>query len=290
MTAARIARTVDEPPLDDNRELVAGGLAAMVGSLFQTLPPAGGFSQTQVNSAAGARTQLSEVVTGLLAAAVALFLGPVLSDLPQAVLAAVVIVAVSGLVDVTAFQRLWRFDRLEFLVAVATAAAALAFDLLVGVVVGIALTIYLVFRSLNHPVVVEMRRDPASGELAPARDRDLPVPGLLVLRVEGGIYTLNVRHVQEEVMRRVAAEDRDVRVLVIDAGGTSDTSVTVMDVLAETDQVLERQGVMLWVAALPEKAKQKARRMDKYDDWVTKGKIHRTVAGAVANYEQADES
>jgi hypothetical protein len=47
---------------------------------------------------------------------------------------------------------------------------------------------------------------------------------------------------------------------------------------------------MLWVAALPEKAKQKARRMDKYDDWVTKGKIHRTVAGAVANYEQADES
>jgi hypothetical protein len=63
-----------------------------------------------------------------------------------------------------------------------------------------------------------------------------------------------------------------------------------MDVLAETDQVLERQGVMLWVAALPEKTKQKARRTDKYDYWVTRGKIHRTVAGAVARYEQADKS
>ncbi len=285
LTAGRIARSVDDPPLDNNREFMANGLGAIAGSVIQALPPAGGFSQTQVNDQAGAKTQLSGLVTSLLALAVALFIAPVLSDLPQATLAAVVIVAVSGLLDPSGFRRLWRIDRAEFVGAVATAVCALAFDLLAGVIVGVAASFYLVLRSLNHPVVIELRRDPVSGELLHARAHDPEMPGLLILRVEGGIYTMNVRRVQAELLERVDGLERALQVVILDTSGTSDTSVTVLDLLLETDQLMARRGTDLWLAGLPEKAHEKARRARFYADWDARSKIYPSVSSAVNAYE-----
>lgn len=285
LTAGRIARSVDDPPLDNNREFMANGLGAIAGSVIQALPPAGGFSQTQVNDQAGARTQLSGLVTSLLALAVALFIAPVLSDLPQATLAAVVIVAVSGLLDPSGFRRLWRIDRAEFVGAVATAVCALAFDLLAGVVVGVAASFYLVLRSLNHPVVIELRRDPVSGELLHARAHDPEMPGLLILRVEGGIYTMNARRVQAELLERVDGVERAPQVVILDTSGTSDTSVTVLDLLLETDQLMAKRGTDLWLAGLPEKAREKARRARFYADWDARSKIYPSVSSAVNAYE-----
>lgn len=285
LTAGRIARSVDDPPLDNNREFMANGLGAIAGSVIQALPPAGGFSQTQVNDQAGAKTQLSGLVTSLLALAVALFIAPVLSDLPQATLAAVVIVAVSGLLDPSGFRRLWRIDRAEFVGAVATAVCALAFDLLAGVVVGVAASFYLVLRSLNHPVVIELRRDPVSGELLHARAHDPEMPGLLILRVEGGIYTMNARRVQAELLERVDGVERAPQVVILDTSGTSDTSVTVLDLLLETDQLMAKRGTDLWLAGLPEKAREKARRARFYADWDARSKIYPSVSSAVNAYE-----
>lgn len=285
LTAGRIARNVDDPPLDNNREFMANGLGAIAGSVIQALPPAGGLSQTQVNDQAGAKTQLSGLVTSLLALAVALFIAPVLSDLPQATLAAVVIVAVGGLLDPGGFRRLWRIDRAEFVGAVATAVCALAFDLLAGVIVGVAASFYLVLRSLNHPVVIELRRDPVSGELLHARAHDPDVPGLLILRVEGGIYTMNVRRVQAELLERVDGLERALQVVILDTSGTSDTSVTVLDLLLETDQLMAKKGTDLWLAGLPEKAQEKARRARFYADWDARSKIYPSVSSAVSAYE-----
>ena len=96
---ARAQRQRAEPPIDSDQELLANGVAALVGGFSQCLPPAGGFSQSAVNQRAGARTQLAGVTTAVLAVLVALFLGPVLDDLPSAILAAMVMVAVLGLVQ-----------------------------------------------------------------------------------------------------------------------------------------------------------------------------------------------
>ena len=171
VTAGRIARQPDDPPIDNDQEYIATGVATIVGSFFHTVPPAGGFSQTQVNTNAGARTQLSELVTVVLAVAVALFLAPVLGDLPEATLGAIVVVAVLGLIKVDEMRRLGAIDPLEFWIAAITAFFALAFNLLIGVLVGVFLTIYFVLRALNHPVVVELRRSPTSNELLPAPRR-----------------------------------------------------------------------------------------------------------------------
>jgi high affinity sulfate transporter 1 len=285
VTAARIARRSDDPPLDNNQEFVAGGAATLVGSFFQTAPPAGGFSQTQVNTNAGANTQLSELVTVALAVAVALFLAPVLSDLPEATLGAIVTVSVLGLVAVKDLRRLGDIDRLELVIAAITAFAALALNLLAGVVAGVILTFYFVLRSLNHPVIVELRRPAGRRDLVAAREGDDPIPGLLVLRIEGGLYTLNIRNVQDEIYRRVAACETRPEVLVLDVGGTADTSVTVMDVMNETNHELASAGTTMWVAALPVRAEAKARRTPMWDVWAGDRRVFPTVAAAVEVFE-----
>ena len=118
---ARAQRQRAEPPVDSDQELLANGFAALAGGLSQCMPPAGGFSQSAVNQRAGAKSQLAGVVTAVLAVLVALFLGPVLEDLPNAVLAAMVMVAVVGLVSPADFVRYWRIDRAEFWVAAVVA-------------------------------------------------------------------------------------------------------------------------------------------------------------------------
>ncbi len=284
VTAARIARRPDDPPLDNNQEYVAVGAATLAGAFFQTVPPAGGFSQTQVNTGAGAQTQLSELVTVAWALAVALLLAPLLSDLPEATLGAVVVVAVLGLINVAELARLRRIDPVELVVAVITGVFALATNLLVGVLVGVLLTFYLVLRRLNHPLVVELRQPPGGGELEPARPADVAIPGLLVLRIEGGLYTMNVRGVQAEILARVDVAKPGV--VLLDVGGTADTSVTVMDVFAETDQQLARQGRELWVAAIPVHALEKAERAAAWRAWVDGGKVYRSVADAVSTFQR----
>lgn len=284
VTAGRLSRQPDDPPVDNNQEYIAVGAASVAGAFFQTVTPAGGFSQTQVNTDAGAKTQLSELVTVAWAILIALLLAPVLSDLPEAVLGAIVVVAVGGLISIPAFVRLGRIDRVELVIAVLTAVAAVAVDMLVGVIVGVVLTFWFVLRTLNHPVIAELRRSPATGELEPARQGDVPVAGLLVLRIEGGLYTLNIRRVQAEIYAR-AATDPPPSVVLLDAGGTADASVTVMDVVTETDQHLAKQGVSLWVAALPARALEKAQRTAAWSTWADAGKLHRTVTDAVAAYE-----
>ena len=107
---------------------------------------------------AGARTQASGLVTAALAVLVALFLAPVLSDLPQATLGAMVVVATLGLVDIGAFARFWRINKLEFAIALATALIGLTAGLLPAVAVGVLFTLYLVLRELNQPHVVQLRR------------------------------------------------------------------------------------------------------------------------------------
>ncbi len=286
VTAARIARRPDDPPLDNEREYVAVGIATVAGAFFQSVPPAGGFSQTQVNSNAGARTQLSELVTASLAVLVALFLAPVLSDLPEATLGAIVVVAVAGLIDLAEFRRLAVVSKAELSIAVVTALVALLANLLVGVVVGVVLTLYYVMHTLNHPVVVELRRQDGGTDWLPARDRDEILPGLLVLRVEGGMYTQNIHRIQERIYDEVDGREETPDVLVLDVGGTADTSVTVMDVIMETDHRLARQGTELWVAAVPVRAREKATRLAAWEDWTAQGKIHVSVAAAVAAYER----
>ncbi len=138
---ARSLRTADEPQIDSNQELFATGAANTVGSFFGTLFTRGGLVQSAVNQSAGARSQLATVVTVVLAVLVALFLGPVLSLMPEATLAAMVFVAVAGLINVPELVRWARISRVDFWIALSVAIIGLTAGLLSAVAVGVVVTL-----------------------------------------------------------------------------------------------------------------------------------------------------
>ncbi len=283
VSVGRSVRRPADPPIDNDQELVANGAASVAGAFFGSLPPAGGFSQTAVNERAGAQTQVSALATVVLAMAAALFLGPVLDELPQATLGAMVIVAVLGLIKPSEIVFLARFDRLELFVALLTAAVGLTAGLLVAVAVGVAANLLLVLRELNHPDVDELRSGP-DGALVPASPGLPPIPGLLVVRIGAPLYTANARAVQRTIVQHVDETGPRPEVVVIDATVIGRLSVTVLEVFRELDQQLRNAGTELWIASLPPRALAQARQAPGWATLHRAGRLYPTASAAVAAF------
>jgi sulfate permease, SulP family len=285
-SVAGAVRRRDEPAIDNDQELAANGIACVAGAIFRAMPSAGGFSQTAINQRAGARTQLSEIVTALLAVACALFLGGVLSDLPQATLGCMVVVAVVGLIKPSELRRFWRLDRLSFWVAVITAASGLVLGLLPAVLVGVLLTLLLVLHELNAVGLTELQPTSSGDDVLVAGAATRPVPALLVLRVDGPIYTANVRNIHRRIVAAVDAAGPDTVVLDLSAIGA--TSVTVLDQSIDLEQELATRGVGLWFTALTPRVLAMASRAPRWGELQAAGRVFPTVLAAIRHYE-ADE-
>ena len=285
LAVARSVRRASEPAIDNNQELVAGGLACVAGAFFRAMPSAGGFSQTAINQRSGARTQLSELVTVVLAIACALFLGDVLSDLPQATLGCMVIIAVLGLIDPEEFVQFWRLSRLEFWVASVTAASGLIFGLLPAVLVGVLLTLVLVLFELDRVGVTELQPTAADRDVEAAGDHTARVPGLLILRFDGPLYTANVRSVNRKI---IASVDRSsgTRVLALDATALGRVSLTVMHEFAELEHELRDRDVNLWIVALPPDTLRLARQAPRWRELVQASRLYPTSLAALSAFRR----
>ena len=205
----------------------------MAGAFFRTLPSAGGFSQSAVNKGAGARTQAAALVTVGLALLVGLFLGPVLSLLPQATLAALVFVAVFGLIDVKALRELWRVSRRDFAIAAVTAGVGLTAGLLEAVAVGVVFTLLLVLSILDRPRVA-----------LTAKHYDVAIVAVL-----GPLYTANVLGTERRVLD-VVDDVPGLRIMVLDLTVIQGMSVTIIDTLTDLDHELAATGVELRIAGI----------------------------------------
>ncbi|MCT1396379.1 SulP family inorganic anion transporter [Microbacterium sp. p3-SID338] len=258
---ARSLRQATEPQIDSDQELFATGAANTVGAFFSAMPAAGGFSQSAVNQGAGARSQLATLTTVALAVAVALFLAPVLSLLPEATLAAMVFTAVAGLVNIPELVRWARISRMDFWVATAVAAIGLTAGLLPAVAVGVVVTLVLVLRELNIPRIrVVGRRGSALG-----------------VESERGLYTANALANQRLIVQTVSAQAEPVRTLVLGLPQQVVMSITVLDTLEALDRELSQLGVRLHLAAVPEAAAAVAARTPWYSGLVEDGRVHPTV-------------
>ncbi len=283
-SVAGAVRRTTEPPIDNDQELAANGISCLLGSFFRAMPSAGGFSQTAINQRAGAITQLSELITALLAVACALFLGGVLSDLPQATLGCMVIVAVIGLIKPAELVRFWRLDRIGFWVAVVTAGAGLVLGLLPAVLIGVLLTLFLVLRELDRLDVTELQPTAKGDDLQVAGPATVPVPGLLVLRLDGPLYTANVRGAHRRMLDAVdAAKPHTV---VIDASAVPVVPVTVIDRFPDLEAELASRGVRFWIAAIPPRSLATAQQLPRWDEFVSAGRLFPTALAAVREFRR----
>lgn len=255
---ARTNRRRREPPVDVDRELVATGIAAIAGGLTQALPPAGGFSQSAVNLRAGARTQLSGLVTASLALLVALALAPLLADLPQTILAAMVLFAVAGLLDPRELATYAAIDRTELVVALVVAVVGLTGGMLLGVAVGVGLTLSLVIRAANRPKVDRLDRAP--GDAA---------PGELFLRLTTDLYTGNAQATHDAALRMVQAVDPDPRTVVLDLSVLTHVTIPLLNTLRSLREDLSCDGVELVLRDVPDEVLPVLRR----STWFTEAEV-----------------
>lgn len=258
---ARGIRKVQEPQIDSDQELLATGAANVVGAFFSTMPAAGGFSQSAVNQAAGAKTQVSALVTVGLAVLVALFLGPVLSLLPEATLSAMVFVAVVGLIDISELIRWARISLVDFWIAIAVAAIGLTAGLLPAVAVGVVVTLILVLRELNIPrLTIDDSRD-----------------GVLGVRLERGLYTANVAVNTRAIVEAVRSRPDPVGVVVVDLARQEVMTITVLDALQDLDRELGQLGTALHIAGLPEAARDVAAKTPWFRELAADGRVHASL-------------
>lgn len=277
---SRTNRRREEPSIDVDQELVAVGLAALGGGLTQTLPPAGGLSQSAVNLRAGARSQVAQLATAVLALLVALVLAPVLDDLPRAVLAAMVLVAILGLLDPSDFADYARIDRAELWVALVVAAIGLTGGMLLGVAVGLVLTLALVVRQVNRPRVRRLYPRPEGGWTT----TPTPVPspaGVLLLHLDGGLYAGNAQATVDAALRTAASVQPPTRAVLLECSAVHEVTVPFLDALRALASDLEQSGATLMVTALPPETSAVLDRSPWFREQRTVGRVHESIGEAL---------
>ena len=203
---------------DANQELLGIAGANVMAGLGHGIPVSGGMSQSHVNESGGARTPLSGFIAALLMLLIVLFVSGVLRYLPQPVLAAIVLMAVTGLFNVTALNHFWKADRTEFVVAIAALLGVLGSGLLRGVMIGAVISLVQLLRAASRPHVAFLGRIQGTSRFSDRErhpDNEL-IPGVLIFRPESGLVYFNADHVCKTILDRVSAEPALPKLVLLD--------------------------------------------------------------------------
>jgi high affinity sulfate transporter 1 len=230
---------------DSDREFLALGAANLAAGLGSGFPVSGGMSQSLVNESGGARTPLSTLAAAGIVLAAALFLSGLLADLPQPVLAAIVLMAVTGLIRIDVLKRLRRAHRTEFYVAIAATAGVLGSGILRGVLIGAVLSLLFLVRRAARPHVAFLGRIPGMqrySDLERNPDNE-PVPGALLFRVEASLVYFNVEAVQDAVWTRLRASAERARLVACDLSTSPYVDMAGAAMLAALRRDLAAEGI-----------------------------------------------
>lgn len=248
VSAARTFAARHGYPLDPRQELLGIGAANLMAGLGHGYPVAGGLSQSAVNDKAGARTPLALVFASIALALCLLFLTGLLENLPKAVLAAVVLTAVYGLLDVPALMRMWRVSRLDFYAAAIALVGVLWLGILNGILLAALASILMLLARASNPHVAFLGRVPGThsySDLARHPENEA-LPGVIAFRPEASLIYVNAGAVLETVMQRVVAAT-GLRLVVCDLSASPYVDLAGSGMLHELHGELAARGVALRV-------------------------------------------
>lgn len=270
--------------VDVDQESVAQGMANVGAGVFQGMPVSTSLSASSLNESAGARTPVASLVTGGLVLATLVALAPLFSDLPRAVLGAVIIDAVVfGMIDVAALRRLYRVARFDFAIAAAAIVGVLSAGVLTGVVIGVALSLgWLIYVSTRPPMPV-LGRDPRTHVFRDLHEHpdDETLPGIVVLRLDSSLFFATAEALEDRVRDLLDRGDLQ-RALVLDLEGVNAIDSQGAAKVDELHQLLSERGVALHLA----RVKPWVRRVLEADGAVARigtDHIHATIPAAVGD-------
>ncbi|MFV2125721.1 SulP family inorganic anion transporter [Micromonospora sp. LOL_013] len=268
--------------VEPNAELVAVGAANLAAGAFHAFPVAGGFSRSAVNFSAGARTPVASLVTAAVVAATALLLTPAFHHLPKAVLAAIVVVAVLGLVDWREARSAWRVRRTDGLTLGLTFLVTLVAGVEPGLAVGVAFSLAVFLRRSARPHTAELGRVPGTATFRNlARYQGLVTdPRVAVLRFDGPLYFANAQYLADQLLTLTQSRP-ELRAVVLDASAISDADTDGAHALAQTRQRLAGRETALHLATVRGPVRDLLTRAGLWSVMRDAGQLHPEVADAV---------
>ena len=217
-----VAKTIAEKEgyrMSAQRELVGLGLANVVGAFFKCMPVTGGFSRSAVNYQAGAKSTLASLVTALFMVITVLVLTPLFTDLPKPILSAIIVVAVSTLVDVGEFAHLWKTDKRDFALVLAAFLCTLFWGLLQGILVSAGLAVVILVQRVASPhsaVLVQICEDPPTFRNRDRFPEGTPVPKTLIYRMDAPLFYANADSFKDELAALTL--ELEPRVVIVHGG------------------------------------------------------------------------
>src|ERR1700756_2522446 len=284
IAAGRAFLKPDEPPLRANQEMLATGLGNVAGAFSGALAVGGGTTQTAVNCVAGARTQFAELITAGAALVTMIFLSPLIALMPQATLAAVVIVYSLTLIKPGEFRAILQIRRTEFYWAVAALAGVVLLGTLKGIIVAIVVSLVALLHQTANPPVYVLARKPGTDIFRPRSNEhpeDETFPEVLLLRLKGRVFFFNAEHIGQKM--KLLVDEAKPKIVAVDLSGVFDLEYTALKMLIEGEKRHRETGVWLWLVGLNPQVLATVRRSP-LGETLGRERMHFTLEVAIDKY------
>lgn len=241
----------DDDSADSNKELLALGLSNISSSIAQGFPVGGSFSRSAINEESGSQSPFSSLVSALIVIIVILFFTEFFSHLPETILAAIIIVAVTKIFNLKELKRYYIISKKEFIYAIVTAGGVLFLGILQGVVVGVVISVLGILYNVYNPHIVELGRVKGTRLYKDIRFHEPveTISNVLILRIDGAQVFLNSENIDNEILKRIK-ERKEISVLVLDMGNTDYLDMAGAENLELLQDILVKNGIELRLAHL----------------------------------------
>ena len=236
--------------IDANQELIALGVANLGATFTGGYPVTGGFARSVVNFSAGANSGLASVITAVLVAITVIFLTPLFHFLPNAMLAAIIFVAVANLFDINAIRHVWHYSKIDFIGLIATFFAVLAVGVESGILVGVGVTIALfIWRSSKPHVAVVGRLNNSEIYRNVLRHPVQTWSNVVIMRMDENLYFANTKYLEDTVLNLVA-ECAEIEYFVLVGTAVNVIDASALETLESLNHQLQDAGVDFHLAAI----------------------------------------
>jgi SulP family sulfate permease len=274
--------------VDADQEMVALGAANLSSGLLGGFTVDASLSQTATGETAGTKSQVSSLVTSGLILATAIFLAPLFKNLPNAVLGAIVIAAVLGLMDVAEMRRYWAWRRTDFVIAMAALVGVVLTTVLYGLIVAVLLSLVFLLYRASRPHVAAlglMHGDRATyGDLGRHPDAE-PIPGLVIIRLDAPLYFFNANIAKAQILDLVATREPAPGGVLIDMAATADLDVTTTDMLFDLLGDLHARSIEVLLAQVKGSVRDRLRKTGLMAV-IGEGRIYLSLGSAVEDFER----
>jgi SulP family sulfate permease len=280
----------DEYKIRPNQELMALGLSNMIGSWFKAYPSTSSFSRSAINQESGATTGMASLVSVFMVLITLLFLTPLFYHLPKTVLAAIIIVAVFGLVNIKEAIFLWKANNLDFWLLIATFFSTLLFGIEYGIMIGVGLSLIILIFRTSRPYVAELGKVPDSNFYR-NRERFTEVivdNEVLVFRFDAQLFYANSSYFIETLELMVEAKGAHLKLIVLDAESINRVDSTGVEMLKERIRFYHKKGILFYFAGVKGPVRDHLFR-GKILDIITLDHFYMRVNGAVNYYKTGEK-